>query len=125
MGEIKRLALSFLGFVCLGLGVMGVFIPGLPTTPFVILAAVCFSKSNFQIYEWLRGTKFFGPYIEHYHTKRGIAKRLKIISIAVVWLSLTISILMLQTIWAFIVLPIVGICVSIHIALIKTKSLGH
>lgn len=119
MITIKKLLLNLLGFICLGLGATGIFMPGLPTTPFVILAAICFSKSNQRIYKWLEGTRFFGPYIEHYRTKQGIAKRLKVISIAVVWLSLSISMVMLQTIWAFIILPIVGICVSGHIVLIK------
>jgi len=119
MGKIKNLLLSFLGFICLGLGATGIFMPGLPTTPFVILAAICFSKSNPRIYEKLRRAKFFGPYIEHYRTKRGVELRLKITSIAVVWLSLGISMLMLGATWAFIALPIIGICVSIHIALIK------
>jgi len=121
MTIIKKLLLNMLGYICLGLGSAGIFIPGLPTTPFVILAAICFSKSNEKIYKWLQKTKFFGPYIEHYNTKQGIAKRLKIISIAFVWLSLSVSMLMLQATWAFIALPIVGVCVSIHIILIKTK----
>ncbi|MCL2591984.1 MAG: YbaN family protein [Defluviitaleaceae bacterium] len=121
MAKIKKLLLNLLGFICLGLGAIGIFMPGLPTTPFVILAAICFSRSNEKAYKWLKSTKFFGPYIEHYKTKQGVAKRLKIVSIIVVLTSLTISMLMLRTTWAFIVLPIVGLCVSIHIALIKTK----
>jgi len=121
MTKIKKLLLNLLGFICLGLGATGIFMPGLPTTPFVILAAICFSKCNPKLYEWLRGTKFFGPYIEHYRTKQGIAKRMKIISIVVVWLSLSISMLILRTTWAFIMLPIIGICVSVHIMLIRSK----
>jgi len=123
MGKIKKLLLNVLGFICLGLGATGIFMPGLPTTPFVILAAICFSKSNPKIYKWLQSTRFFGPYIEHYRLKQGVAMRLKIISIIVVWLSLSISMFMLQATWAFILLPIVGVCVSIHIALIKTKKI--
>jgi len=119
--KIKKLLLNLLGYICLGLGATGIFVPGLPTTPFVILSAICFSKSNQKVYEWLKRTKCFGPYIEHYRTKQGVAKRLKVISITVVWLSLSISMLILQTTWALIMLPIVGLCVSIHIALIKTK----
>ena len=114
--------LKVLGFVCLGLGALGIIIPGLPTTPFVILAAICFSKSSPRIYGWLRRTKFFGPYIEHYRTKKGVARRLKIISVIVVWISLSISMLMIWALWAFILLPVVGVCVSVHIALIKTEK---
>jgi len=120
--NIKKLLLNLIGFICLGLGATGIFMPGLPTTPFVILAAICFSKSNQRIYDWLRGNKFFGPYIEHYRTKQGVTKRLKSISIAVVWLSLSISMFMLQATWAFILLPIIGVCVSVHIVMIKTKK---
>ena len=121
MTKIKKLLLNLLGYMCLGLGATGIVMPGLPTTPFVILAAICFSKSNPKIYEWLRGTKLFGSYIEHYRTKQGISKQMKYISIAVVWLSLSVSMFILRTTWAFIMLPIIGICVSIHIMLIKSK----
>jgi len=121
MTKIKKLLLNLLGYICLGLGATGIFMPGLPTTPFVILAAICFSKSNPKIYERLRETKFFGPYIEHYRTKQGISKRMKYISIAIVWISLSVSMLILRATWAFIMLPIVGICVSVHIMLIKSE----
>jgi len=124
MTKIKKIFLNIAGYLCLGLGATGIFMPGLPTTPFVILAAICFSKSNPKVYEWLRGTKFFGPYIEHYRTKQGVKIRLKVVSIIVVWVSLSISMWMLQAVWAFVLLPIVGVCVTVHIALIKTKVKG-
>ena len=117
----KKLLLISLGFVSLGLGAIGVFLPGLPTTPFVLLAAICFSKSNPKAYAWLRRSKFFGQYITHYETKQGVEKRIKVISIISVWLWLLISMLVLRTTWAFILLPIVGASVSLHIALIRTK----
>jgi len=118
---IKKLVLNLLGCICIVLGAIGIVMPGLPTTPFVILAAACFSKSNPKVYQWLRKNRYFGPYIEHYRTKQGVEKKLKIVSIIFVWLSLAVSMAILQTIWAFIFFPIMGACVSIHIALIKTK----
>jgi len=123
MVKIKKLVLKIFGSMCLALGAIGIVMPGLPTTPFVILAAICFSKSSPIIYNWLRRTKFFGPYIEHYKTKQGVARRLKFISIAFVWLSLSASMLMLRATWAFVLLPVMGICVSVHIVLIKTKKI--
>ncbi|MCL2547074.1 MAG: YbaN family protein [Oscillospiraceae bacterium] len=121
MPKIKILLLLCLGFFCLSLGAIGIVLPGLPTTPFVILAAICFSKSSPRIYAWLKRTKYFGPYIEHYRTKQGVSKRLKAVSIAVVWLSLAISMFILQAIWAYTLLSLVGICVTVHIVLIRAR----
>ena len=110
-----------LGFILLGLGAVGVAIPVMPTTPFVLLAAICFSASNKKSYAWLQRNRFFGPYIENYRTRQGISKSLKIASICFVWTGLTISMIRLQTTWVYYVLAIVGIGVTVHLLLIKTK----
>jgi len=118
---MKNLILTMFGFIFLGLGVVGVSIPVMPTTPFVLLAAACFSVSNKKIFNWLQKNRFFGPYIENYRTKQGIKKSLKIISIFILWSGLIISMVIMRTMWIYIMLGIVGICVTIHLLLIKTK----
>ena len=119
---LKNLILIILGFVFLALGAVGVALPVLPTTPFVLLAAVCFSASNKRIAAWLQRNRLFGPYIENYRTKQGIKLPLKIASIAFLWTGLIISMVIVRTTWVYIVLGMVGAGVTIHLLLIKTKK---
>ena len=120
--SIKSVILTILGFVFLGLGAVGVVIPVMPTTPFILLAAICFSSGNNKLSDWLQQNPIFGPYIENYHTKQGVNKSLKVGSIIFVWIGLFISMITVQTIWICVLLGIVGIGVTIHLLMIKTKK---
>jgi len=119
---IKNLILTIFGFTLLGLGAIGVVLPVLPTTPFVLLAAICFSVSNKKFHDWLLKNRIFGPFIENYRTKQGIKLSQKLGSIAFLWTGLIISMVVSQKTWVFIFLPIVGVGVTIHLLLIKTKK---
>lgn len=119
---IKRVVLTILGFVLLGFGAIGVAIPVLPTTPFVLFAAICFSAGNSKLAKWLENTRVFGPYIKNYRTGQGVDLRLKIASIIFVWIGLAISIVSMQRIWATFLLIAIGIGVTIHLLMIKTKE---
>lgn len=68
------------GWLCLGLGVVGIFLPLLPTTPFVLLAAFCFSRGSTTLHEWLLAQKTFGPMIRDWHQHGIIRLRVKWIS---------------------------------------------
>jgi len=118
---MKNLIFNALGFIFLGLGAVGVALPVLPTTPFVLLAAICFSAADNKLSGWLRRNRVFGPYLENYRTKQGISRQLKIASIIFVWVGLTISMIMVRTVFICILLGIVGIGVTIHLLKIKTK----
>ena len=120
--KIKRLFINILGFLFLGIGAVSIFMPLLPTTPFVLLATVCFSYSNRRIYEWLKRTRFFGPFIVNFEEKKGIPMHLKIKSIILVWVSLFISMIMINATWAYILLSIIGALVTVHLLMIKTKK---
>ena len=118
----KRLLINALGFFCLGIGAAGVFLPLLPTTPFVLLATMCFSRNNRKFYKRLKRTPFFSSYIVHYEEKQGVPMSLKIKSILFVWVSLSLSMLALQTIFAYILLSVIGAGVTAHLLMIKTKE---
>ena len=120
--KIKNVILIIIGFAFVALGAVGVVVPVLPTTPFILLAALCFSASNKKLYEWLRQNRIFGQYIENYRTKQGISIWLKIASISFLWTGLFISMFTVRAVWAYIVLGIVGIGVTIHLVLIKTRN---
>jgi len=117
----KQILLTTLGLACLALGAIGAFLPVLPTTPFVLLAAGCFSASSKRLGAWLGRSRFFGPYIEHYRTKQGIKLSLKITSLIILWAGLIASMISIRAIWAYIVLCLVGVGVTVHLLLIKTK----
>ena len=120
--SIKNVILTICGFVFLGLGAVGVAIPVMPTTPFILLAAICFSRGNRKLSDWLRQNPIFGPYIENYRTKQGVSKQLKAASIMFVWTGLFISMAIVQTTWMCILLGTIGIGVTIHLLMIKTKE---
>lgn len=77
-----RLLLLVVGFSSLGLGALGVVLPILPTTPFVLLASVCFARSSPRFHRWLLGTRLFGPLIRNWEQNRSFSKRAKLSAIA-------------------------------------------
>ena len=70
-----------LGLLFLALALLGVLLPGLPTTPFLLLAAGCFSKSSSRLYNWLLNNRLFGPMIRDWETHRSISRRVRNIAI--------------------------------------------
>lgn len=82
-------SLCGLGFVAVG-GV-GIVIPGLPTTPFLLLAAACFARSSPRLYAWLLRNRTFGPLIEDYRAGRGVTKRVKVSALSVMGLFVTFA----------------------------------
>ena len=73
--------IRFLGFVFLGIAALGIFLPLLPTTPFVLLAAACFAKSSERMHRWILANGTFGPMVRDWEEKRCISRRVKVIAI--------------------------------------------
>ncbi len=80
-----------LGWLSVVLGVLGIFLPVLPTTPFLLLAAACFMRSSPKFYNWLVGHPKLGGYIRHYLEGQGIPRRAKWLAISMIWLSIGFS----------------------------------
>lgn len=118
---MKKLLCSIAGWILLALAALGIFLPILPTTPFVITAAACFSFGNPQMSRRLESSRLFGPYIEGWRTKQGITAKRKATSIFILWLFLAISAFCTQKLWLTILLALVGIGVTTHLLLMKTK----
>ncbi len=117
----KRLFIV-LGFIFLGLGILGIFLPLLPTTPFLLLAAWLFAKSSERLYRRLINDKYVGNYIKDFKEYRSIPLKTKIFAISLIWLTMGYSIIfVIKIIWVKIVLLIVAIGVTIHILSFKTK----
>jgi uncharacterized membrane protein YbaN (DUF454 family) len=81
------------------LGVLGIFLPLLPTTPFLLLGAACYARSSERWYGWLVGNRWFGPYIRHYREGRGISRRRAAVALALLWLTIGYSALVVVSAW--------------------------
>ena len=121
-GRIKKTLLIVAGVVSLTLGGIGVFLPLLPTTPFVLLAAGCFAGSSPAMHRWLCRSRFFGEYIENYRTNAGVSKSVKVRAIVFLWAGLALSAVAVHKPIVRIILAVVGICVSTHLLMMKTKE---
>lgn len=111
------------GFLFLALGVIGIFLPVLPTTPFLLLAAALFFKGSPRIYNWLLEHKYLGPYIRSFREERAIPLRAKIISVALLWITALHCVLFLFPYWWLKgMMALVTIGVTIYILSFKTRS---
>ena len=118
--SIKSIALIALGSLSLALGMFGLFLPVLPTTPFLLLSSFCFLRSSEKLHKWLLSRMILGSYIHHYITYRAISFRAKIFSVVFLWATLTISILLINSWIMRAGLVVVGFAVSIHLFMLKT-----
>ncbi len=121
MLELYRLILIGLGFVFIGLGILGVFLPVLPTTPFLLLAAACFARSSKKFYNWLLNHKIFGAYIKNYREHRAITLRGKIMSLSIMWLVMGYTAFFaVSNLVVSAILILIGLGVTKHILSLKT-----
>ncbi len=117
--------LIIIGTFSVLLGVIGIFIPVLPTTPFLLLAAACYTRGSKKLYERLINHPVLGEYIKNYREGRGIPLKAKIISISLLWLTIGFSVLfIIENLLLRLLLIIIAICVTIHLVSIKTMSNG-
>lgn len=119
--DIRKALLIFLGTVCVGLGVLGIFLPLMPTTVFLLLAAYCYSKSSDRFHTWLLGNRWLGKYITTYRSGQGITVRQKCTTILTLWASIGFSIWFIGgTFWITLLLAAIAVGVTIHILWLKT-----
>jgi uncharacterized protein len=111
------------GFILVAIGVIGIFLPLLPTTIFLILASICFLKSSPKANEWLRNHKILGGYIDNYQNKTGLTRNAKIANIITLWISISLSAFLLtDEPYIRIILLAIAIGVTVHLLMIKTKK---
>ncbi len=119
---MKKYLLIIVGCISLGLGILGMFLPILPTTPFLLLSAGCFLRSSKPLYDWLLNHKHLGGYIKDFIEHKAISKRIKIIIISTLWLTILLSVTIVDIMWVKILLILIAIGVSLHILHFKTKK---
>jgi uncharacterized membrane protein YbaN (DUF454 family) len=90
---VRKRALAVIGLLAVGLAIVGVFVPLLPTTPFLLLAAGCFMRSSDRLYHWLVTHRWLGPYIRNYYEHQAITASTKVLSLALLWASIGYAVL--------------------------------
>ena len=117
-----RIFLIIVGSVSLVLGILGIFLPMLPTTPFLLLSAAAWVKASPSLYEWLINHRVFGEYIRNFREYRAIPLRVKIISVSLVWLTIGYCIFAVvdEWWWAQALMALLAIAISWHILSFKT-----
>jgi len=115
-----RYLLIVFGTVFLALGLIGIVLPVLPTTPFLLLASACYARSSKKFHNWLLSNKWFGSYIKNYQKGKGIPLKVKIMAISFLWIIILTSVyFFIENYLIEILLLVIATFVSIHIIFIK------
>jgi uncharacterized membrane protein YbaN (DUF454 family) len=116
---VRRVLYAAAGLVCVGLAYLGVLLPGLPATPWVLLAGYCFARSSPRLERWLKKSPVFGKLLHDWHEHRGMRRSAKVIAllliVAVVSLSITFGGLPIWLRWTIGGLAAIGICVILFV----------
>jgi hypothetical protein len=121
--KVKKIALVSAGLVSLALGVAGIVLPLLPTTPFLLLSAACFARSSDRHFQWLINHKWFGRVIRDYRIHKSIPLGNKIFAISVLWATILYSAFFVAPmLWLRVLLITIAIAVSVHILHFKTRK---
>ncbi|MBQ6879200.1 MAG: DUF454 family protein [Bacteroidales bacterium] len=118
-----KILLTALGLLSLGLGVLGIFLPVLPTTPLLLLAAALFLRGNRNLYDWLMNHPELGPYIRNFMEHKAIPLRVKVISVSLVWITLLNCAIFVAEHWAFrLFFILLATAITVHILSYKTMK---
>jgi len=122
-GRVARYLWTAGGTFFLALGLFGIAVPLLPTTPFLLLAAACYLRGSIKMHRWLLTNRVIGRYLKAYREKKGLPMRIKIVTICLLWFTIGITALVaIDNIIIQVVLFAVAIGVTLHLLTIKTAK---
>ncbi len=120
--RLKRLLWNTGGTIALALGLIGIVIPVMPTTPFLLVAAACYLRGSRRMYDWLLGNRWFGTYLLDYVEGRGIPIRTKVLTIVFLWSAIVFSMVFFTSDPILrIILLAVAAGVTVHLVMVKTR----
>lgn len=123
LDHAARLMLIAAGLICVGLGALGILLPGLPTTPFLLLAAYCFARSSEHFHNWLLDHRWFGSYVRNFESGRGMTRPAKATTLLVMWLSFGFTIvLFVPVVWGQVSMFLLAVTVSVYIMRLPTPA---
>ena len=120
---VARLLFMLLGTVCLIVGILGIFLPLLPATPFLLLASACYVRGSLTLHRWLMSQRYLGAYITTIKERRGMPLQAKVLTIVVLWASLLFSASRVDSWLLDVILLVVGIGVTT--LLVRLKTVGQ
>jgi uncharacterized membrane protein YbaN (DUF454 family) len=121
-GRAVRILLVIAGSISLVVGAVGVIVPVLPTTPFLILAAICFGRGSTRCYRWLVTNRVFGRYLDDYLCGRGVSWKVKAGVLLLLWGVIIVTAVLLVThTWVRVLLFAVAAGVTVHVVMIKGR----
>lgn len=120
MSSVVKVLLNIIGSISLILGVLGIFLPLLPATPFLLLASACYLRGSDRLHSWLMNNRVLGTYIRNIQQRRGIPLRAKLITVGILWLSLLYSIYRIDILPLQLMLCFIGVTSSVFILRMKT-----
>ena len=119
--NLRKWVLIIIGSFFTGIGILGIFLPLLPTTPFLLLAAACYIRSSERFYNWLINNKWLGNYIKNYLEGKGVSLKAKVFSISFLWITIGYSAVFVVNIFSIrVILILIAIGVTIHLLSIRT-----
>ncbi len=118
---MKRMILISLGWLCVSLGFIGIFVPGIPTTIFLITALWAFTKSSKKLRNWLLNHKRFGPILSNWQQHKVVPRRAKILMVVLMSLASILFYYSLQNLYLTIGLVIILVLVAIYVISLPSK----
>lgn len=115
-----KILLNVIGCIAVVLAILGVFLPLLPTTPFLLLASACFVRGSDRMHNWLRNHPIFGEYLRNFEDKRALPLRAKVVSLVLMWTSIAYSVYLVKPLLLRLMLLAVAVGVTTLILRMKT-----
>ena len=121
--KVKRTIYVLAGTIFLVIGAVGVVIPVLPTTPFLLLSAACYMRGSERLHSWMLNNRVFGAFIRDYREGKGIAFRNKLLTLVLLWFTISFSVLfVIEMPLLKGLLFLIAFVVSAHIVLLPTNK---
>ena len=118
---VSRYVLIGLGSIFLGLGVLGVFLPVLPTTPFVLLAGACYARSSEPLHRWLLSNRVLGPSMREWDENRSIGRRAKVMAILMIVVSFSFTVYVMEELVVRVGLAALGVGLVVFLLMVRTS----
>ncbi|MBS1705449.1 MAG: YbaN family protein [Armatimonadetes bacterium] len=117
---MTRLVFLIAGLILTGIGILGVVLPGLPGTIFLILALHCFSRSHEGLHRWMTTNRLFGETLRNWERDKSMSKRTKVIAISLIWIAILSAVIRTPSPWASPISICVAIALTIYLVKVKT-----
>jgi uncharacterized membrane protein YbaN (DUF454 family) len=110
-----KIWLNVIGSIAVVLAILGIFLPLLPTTPFLLLASACFARGSERMHRWLYANKLFGQYLRNIEEGKAMPRKARVITLAILWASLALSAYKLDSVPLTVLLLAIGMGVTVYL----------